>query len=50
MQQIVEVAEGTWLHSWQDKMQEEVDQKYTVEPYKMMNGMCEDGGVKELNI
>ena len=51
MQQIAEVAEGSWLDLWPGTMQEEVeDQIYTVEAYKMMNGMCEDEGMKELNL
>ena len=45
----MEVVEGNLLDSLPGTMQEEVeDQMDTVEVYEMMNGMCEDEGVKEL--
>ena len=50
MQQIAAVAEGSWLDSWPGTKQEEEDQMDTVEAYEMMNGRCEDEGVKELNL
>ena len=46
MQQIAEVAEGNWLDSLPDTMQEGVDKIDTVEAYDMMNGMCNDEKVK----
>ena len=49
MQQIAEVAEGSWLHSWPDTKQEEVeDLKDTIDVYEVMNGMCDDEGVKDI--
>ena len=51
MQETAEVAEESWLYSWPGTMQEEAeDQRYTVETYEMMNGICEDENVKELNL
>ena len=51
MHQIVVVAEGSWLDSWPGTMQEEIEnQMDTFEVYEMMNGMCEDEGVKELKL
>ena len=51
MQQIAEVAEGTWMYSWAFTMQEEVEnQRDTIKMYYMMNGMCENEGVNGLNL
>ena len=51
VQQMAEVEEGGWLDSWPVTGQEEVKgQMDTVEPYKVMNGMCEDEGAKDLNL
>ena len=47
----MKVGEGCWLDSWPGTMQEEVkDQMDTADTYEMMNGMCEDEGVIELNL
>ena len=46
----MEVAERSLWNSWSGTMLKEVDdQMDTVEAYEM-NGMCEDEGVKELNL
>ena len=51
MQQTAQGAEGKWLDLWLDVMQEEADdQMDTVEVYQMMNGICEDEALKELNL
>ena len=51
MQQIAEVAKGSLLDSWSGTVQEEVeDQMNIVKAYEMMNGMCKDEGVKDLNL
>ena len=51
MQQIVEVTEENWLYSCPGTMQVEVEDKMdTVEACEMMNGMCADKRMKDLNL
>ena len=45
----MEIAEEVSLDSSPGTMQEEVDQMDIIEAYEMMNGMCKDERVKELN-
>ena len=51
MQQITGVGEGNWFDSWPGTMPDERDyQMDIVEAYEMVNGMCEDEEVIELNL
>ena len=48
MQQIAEVAEGSWLDSWPGTVARGSRSNEAVEMYEMLNGTCEDEIVKPM--